>query len=171
MPIEHPLQVERLLRALDAHRVEYVIIGGVAVAIHGYLRATKDLDIMIAPDPENVARLWGFIEEVAAEPLAIGDFEANEMPLPFEPQSIIDGGGNWLLRTTFGRIDVMQYAPGAPEYEELADRSSLRELSGMAEPVRVCSFDDLIAMKRTANRDVDRIDLQRLLGGHGLDGA
>ncbi len=165
---DHPLQIEGLLRALDAHRVEYVIIGGIAVAIHGYLRATKDLDIMIDPSPANVERLWGFIEEVAAEPLAIGDFEARELPLPFEARSIVEGGGNWLLRTTLGRLDVMQYAPGAPDYEELADRSELKDLDGIVAPVRVCSLDDLIAMKRAANRDRDRVDVDQLLQGREL---
>ena len=171
MATEQPLQVHELLRALGARGVDYVVIGGVAVAAHGYLRATKDLDIMIDPSPENVSRLWEFIEDVAAEPLAVGDFEEREMPLPFEPRSIIDGGGNWLLRTRFGRIDVMQYAEGAPDYPDLAAGSVENELDGLSTPVRICSLEDLLAMKRAANRPADRVDIERLTGGLGIDGA
>ena len=108
------LRLIDLLRSLDRHGVRYVIIGGVAVGLHGYARATKDLDVIIEPSAENIERLWAFIEDVDAEPLAIGDFDARELPLPFEPQSILEGGGNWLLQTRFGRIDIMQYAEGAP---------------------------------------------------------
>ena len=69
MASDQPLQVSALLEKLDAHDVEYVIIGGIAVGLHGHARATKDLDIMIEPSPANVERLWAFIEDVDAEPL------------------------------------------------------------------------------------------------------
>ena len=46
-----------LLRTLDAHCVEFVIIGGIAVGLHGHARATKDLDIKIEASAANVARL------------------------------------------------------------------------------------------------------------------
>ena len=156
------LRLIDLLRSLDRHGVRYVIIGGVAVGLHGYARATKDLDVIIEPSAENIERLWAFIEDVDAEPLAIGDFEARELPLPFEPQSILEGGGTWLLRTRFGRIDIMQGAEGAPEYAELAAESDLGDLEGLSAPVRVCSLRDLLSMKRAAGRSVDLVDIERL---------
>ncbi len=171
MSIDQPLQLGQLLRALDTHSVEYVVIGGIAVGLHGYVRATKDLDIMIEPSAANIDRLWKFIEEVDAKPLALDDFNDDELPLPFEPRSILEGGGNWLLRTRFGRIDVMQFADGAPDYETLATRSLLGDMEGLSEPVRVCSLDDLLRMKRAANRTIDRGDIEHLEQAHGPDGT
>ena len=57
MAPDQPLQVSGLLRTLDAHGVEFVIIGGIAGRLHGHARATKDLDSMIEPSAANVARL------------------------------------------------------------------------------------------------------------------
>lgn len=168
MAPDQPLQVSALLEKLDAHDVEYVIIGGIAVGLHGHARATKDLDIMIEPSPANVERLWAFIEDVDAEPLALDDFSADELPLPFEPASILKGG-NWLLHTRLGRVDVMQFAEGAPPYTELAERSLLGDLDGLAAPIRVCGLDDLLAMKRAADRAIDRGDVERLEQIHQPD--
>ena len=97
MTPDQPLQVSALLRTLDAHGVEFVIIGGIAVGLHGHARATKDLDSMIEPSAANVARLWAFSEDVDAEPLARADVIADELPLPFAPASNLEGG-NWLLQ-------------------------------------------------------------------------
>jgi len=47
----------RLGRALNAHRVRYVLIGGFAVIAHGGARTTKDIDLLIDPAPDNVARV------------------------------------------------------------------------------------------------------------------
>ncbi len=47
----------RLARSLNAHRVRYVLIGGFAVIAHGGARTTKDIDLLIDPGPENVARV------------------------------------------------------------------------------------------------------------------
>ncbi len=157
-----PLDLFDLLRALDEHGVDCVVIGGVAVGLHGHARATKDLDIMIAPNPENVARLWAFIEASDASPLAVGDFEERELPLPFTPEAILEGGGNWLLRTRYGRLDVMQYVEGAPAYADLLARSEAGDLEGLSSPVRFCNLDDLLAMKRAAGRAVDLGDIERL---------
>lgn len=162
MASEQPLQLDQLLRALDRHGVRYVVIGGIAVGFHGHIRATKDLDVIIESSPDNVARLWRFIEEVEAEPYALDDFEANELPLPFEPESILDGGGNWLLRTRFGRLDVMQYAEGAPDYDTLSRRCVSDQLPGFAGPIQFCCLDDLLTMKRAAGRAVDLGDIERL---------
>jgi hypothetical protein len=50
------MDTESLLKSLNAHDVDYVIIGATAFPIHGYARATLDTDIFIRPDPENVKR-------------------------------------------------------------------------------------------------------------------
>jgi hypothetical protein len=51
------------LSLLNAHRVEYLLIGGYAVGYHGYPRATVDLDVWIASTPENAQRTVAVLRE------------------------------------------------------------------------------------------------------------
>jgi hypothetical protein len=60
---------EEFLRLLETHQVDYMIVGGYAVAFHGYVRFTKDIDIFFASSPPNIERLrhalaeFGFIPQ------------------------------------------------------------------------------------------------------------
>ena len=57
------MDTENLLKSLNGHKVEFVIIGATAFPIHGYARATLDLDIFIRPDPQNVSRLMDALRD------------------------------------------------------------------------------------------------------------
>jgi hypothetical protein len=70
------------------------------------------------------------------------------------------GGRNFPVETKHGRFDVMQDELGIPSYEALAERAFAVSVAG--HEVRVCSREDLIAMKRAAGRDIDRDDLRHL---------
>ncbi len=59
------MDTEDLLRLLNAHRVEFVIIGATAFPIHGYARATLDIDIFIRPEPQNAAQLFDALRDFA----------------------------------------------------------------------------------------------------------
>ncbi|MBX3127999.1 MAG: nucleotidyltransferase [Polyangiaceae bacterium] len=72
----------RVIASLNEAGVEYVVVGGVAMNVHGFVRATEDLDVFIRPDPENVERLrkalrslWSdpSIEQITAQDLC-GDY-------------------------------------------------------------------------------------------------
>lgn len=154
------LDVDALLRVLRNHEVEFVVIGGLAVAAHGYVRATKDLDIAPRPQPENRRRLFAALESVQAEPLELAEFAPAELPVEFTPEAL-DGGGNWALRTTVGRIDVMQWVAAAEDYDRLCDNALAVELPDVGR-VLFAGFDDLVAMKQAAGRPEDRVDLERL---------
>lgn len=56
-PMELPDDFVEFLRLLNDHDVEYLLVGGLAVAIHGYPRATKDMDVWVAISPDNANRL------------------------------------------------------------------------------------------------------------------
>jgi hypothetical protein len=60
---EEALDISRLFQLLSGHGVDYVVIGGVAVQVHGHRRTTKDLDLMPAPSPENYRRLAAALEK------------------------------------------------------------------------------------------------------------
>jgi hypothetical protein len=152
-----------LFRRLATTGVEYVVIGGWAVNAHGHRRFTGDLDICPSPDPENLARLAGLLTELHAEQLGVGDFEIQEMPGdPTDPASLAEGG-NFRVMTELGLIDIMQWVPGIESdhaYSTLAADAMEGEVFGV--PVRVCSLDKLLTMKRAAGRPVDQQDIDAL---------
>jgi hypothetical protein len=148
-----------LLTALHEHEVRFVVIGGVAVGAHGYLRGTEDLDLVPDPDPANLERLVEALEELEPTlPTAHGrSFD------PATDAGVVRRGGNVTADTRFGGLDVLQRAPGVPSYSQLAEDAVESELLGI--PVRVCSLARLRAMKEAQGRAQDRADLENLPNG------
>jgi hypothetical protein len=67
-----------LFGALNAARVDYMIVGAYAVAVHGHVRATKDLDVWIKPTPENAARLFHALHQFGAPMEGLTESEFSE---------------------------------------------------------------------------------------------
>jgi hypothetical protein len=157
------LNAGELVGALHAAHIDYVVIGGFAVAAHGFVRATKDLDIVPSGDAANLARLAAVLRDLGAELFGTDEFDPDEFPFdPLDPAQLAEGG-NFLLLTRFGRLDMMQWVPGIDAdqaYERLRCAAVPTELDG--HPVLVCSREDLIAMKRAAGRPQDLVDLREL---------
>lgn len=153
-----PLDVEALLSALERAEVRFVVIGGFAVGAHGYLRATKDLDIVPDPDPENLGRLADLLVELNASVLGVEEFSEDEVVQP--DANGLGMGGNFVLTTTHGRLDIMQLIGPDLEYADLDAAAVEDEVFGHR--VRFCGFDHLVAMKESAGRPEDEIDLKRL---------
>jgi hypothetical protein len=155
------LDADEILRALLCGRVDFLLIGGLAVAVHGYPRATKDIDIVPGPDAENTRRLYDVLVELGAQPLEVGDFRTDELPVPFAPEGLAEGG-NWALTTRHGRIDVMQWIPGIDDgFDELSPNALSVDLEGVG-TVKVAGYADVVRMKRAAGRPQDLVDLERL---------
>lgn len=154
---------------LHDHGVEFVVIGGFAVALHGVERATKDVDIVPEQSRENLARLWEALEDLDAKPAEIGDFRPEEMPMPFSLDALAEGGGNWVLITRLGRLDVMQWVSGVDTYEELRANAVVEVVPEVGGPVWFAGLDDLLAMKRAAGRPQDLLDITALRMAHGLE--
>ncbi len=158
------LEVDELLEVIDAHEVEYVIIGGFAVAAHGHPRATKDVDICPNPKQANLRRLAVALEELEATPIDLGEF-GGEFDLRPDYEGL-QRGANWTLTTKHGRLDVMQTFgfegtdAELGDYTDIAGHAVSRDFYG--KPRRFCGYEDLLAMKRAANRDQDRIDVNSL---------
>jgi hypothetical protein len=145
-----------LLEALNANGIRFVVIGGVAVGAHGYVRGTEDLDLVPDPDPENLNRLINALAKLESTLPTVAE-------RPFDPATdapVIRRGGNVTARTRFGGLDVVQRARGVPSYSQLADDAVESNLLGI--PVLICSLTRLREMKRAQNREQDRADLANL---------
>jgi hypothetical protein len=160
-----PLAPEQLLGALREHGVDFVIIGGFALAAHGVVRGTKDLDIVPDPYPENIGRLAGALRALEAEVLLADDFHPSEVGTAPDEEGLALGG-NWVLRTALGRLDVMQDVPGMKSYAALRVSSVRHDVPG-AGTFDFCGLDDLIAMKVAAGRPQDELDVASLLRARG----
>lgn len=147
---------DELLRRLAAANVEFVVVGGLAVNAWGVVRGTKDVDVVVAPDIENLKR----VAEVAVA--AGGHVQQGEAFLgtPISIAAALSSGEQVAIETDLGRLDVVQGLDGVPNYEELHARSSETEILGVS--VAVCSLDDLKTMKRAAGRTRDLADLEDL---------
>jgi len=148
-----------LLETLSERDVRFVVIGGVAVGAHGFVRATEDLDLVPDPDPENLARLTKALTELESTLPTVDD-------RPFDPTTdagVIHRGGNVTATTKFGPLDVVQRAQGVPSYSQLAADAVESELLGI--PVRVCSLTRLREMKLAQSRTRDLLDLENLPEG------
>ncbi len=152
------LDVEGLLAALEEADVRFVVIGGFAVGAHGYPRATKDLDIVPDPDPENLTRLATVLSDLNASVLGMEEFAKEEVVQP--DAASLEMGGNFVLATSRGRLDIMQLVGLDLEYADLDAAAVEDEVFGHR--VRFCGFDHLVAMKEAAGRPEDEIDLKRL---------
>jgi predicted nucleotidyltransferase len=147
---------DQLLRRLSEADVEFVLIGGLAVNAWGVVRGTKDVDVVIAPDIENLKR-------VAAVAAAVnGHVQTGESLLSSQPSIAgqLASGEPVAIETDLGRLDIVQGLDGVPAYEELQARATETEVLGVR--VAVCSVEDLKAMKKAAGRTRDLADLEDL---------
>jgi hypothetical protein len=157
------LDPEPLLRFLHEQGVSHILIGGVAVAAHGYPRPSRDLDLVPAPDSDNLRRLAGALASLHARPAELSDFSPGEVPADATSAGDLARGGNFRLETDLGPLDVMQWVAGIDTedlYGELDRDALVFSLGGV--PVRYRGLDHLRAMKQAAGRPRDLDDLEHL---------
>lgn len=135
------------LQCLNAHDVDYLVIGGHAVAFHGYPRATADLDVWVAVDRTNANRIVTALREFG--------FDLPELvPSLFqEPDRVVRMG------LPPNRIEIQTGIDGV-RFEDCVARGVSVTLDGVA--VRIIGLDDLKANKRASGRNKDLADLDHL---------
>lgn len=135
------------IAALNAHGVEYVLVGGYAVAVYGVIRATGDLDIFHRRTTENVRKLMAAMREFGAPEECI-----DEVAL-MDPDAM----------TYFGqepfRIDLLNSISGVTFDEVWA---KVFEITIDGERIRVIGRDELLANKRATGRAKDKQDVKQL---------
>jgi len=149
----------RVLEALHQHGVAYKVFGAVALNLHGLARATEDLDIFIAPNADNIARLRTALHSVFDDP-SIDEITAEDL---------------------LGEYPAVQYVPPTGDFHidiltrlgELFDYAGLEaetvDLGGT--PVTVVTAKMLYEMKRNTVRAKDRGDAEALARRFKLEGS
>lgn len=145
---------DRILAALGDHAVSFVLIGGLAGAARGAGWPTFDVDIVVAADEENLARLDAALSALDAE------YDTFHQP-PIRPdrRRLRASHGPQLFRTRHGRLDVLKEA-GGESYEKLAEDASEVRVHGHV--AQCASLAALLRMKRAANRPKDQPAIAKL---------
>jgi hypothetical protein len=150
--LDLPRELDAIRSALTAVRIEYAVCGGIALAIHGFTRATEDLDLFIRP--EDAER----VEEVVA-PLG---FTFKAKPMTFS------GGAMHIRRVTKidasdGDVLTLDLLLVTHASEDVWQTRETVEWRG--HPFSVVSREGLIKLKRYRSSEQDLIDIQRLQSG------
>jgi hypothetical protein len=146
---------ERQIALLAEFGVDAVIVGGVAVVLHGADYLTHDLDVCYSRTPENTERLARALQSVNAR------LRGAPAGLPFilDAQTI-RRGLNFTFDTDIGPLDLLGEVAGVGTYSEVAAGAARTELFGFS--VQVISLGGLIAAKRAAGRPKDLLVIPEL---------
>ncbi len=150
--------LKQAVRALHEANVNFVLIGGLAMIAHGVNCLTQDIDFAYGVDSENLERCNPdvFLRRIQARVLGRSASDGFVItPALLQRVRFLN------LFTDLGEVDVMREVPGMDSFERLWERAIPLDLGGFT--VRVASIDDLLAMKRAANRPKDQTRIHELL--------
>jgi hypothetical protein len=138
---------KELLTLLNSHKVEYLLVGGYALAFHGAPRATGDLDLWVKPDMANALRLLQALQDFGfgSTGLKASDFETEGQVIQLGVPPV--------------RVDLITSASGI-NWDQAWGRRQPAFLGGVE--VQVLGRAELVANKRAVNRTQDRADLEAL---------
>jgi hypothetical protein len=152
---------ERIFRELNNKQIRYLVIGGVAVNIHGYARATGDLDIVISFAEENLDRFVALMQELGFKPT---------IPVKIEDLCDPEKVGKWKAEkhmkvfpvfnpeNELEHIDIM--IENYIDFDAAYERRVL--VTALDINIPVMSINDLIETKKIAGRKRDEIDIKAL---------
>ena len=137
-------------RALQENNVQYIMVGGYAVNLHGFQRFTGDLDIWLNDTPDNRKALRNALVDCA-----MGDYPT------IENMRFLPGWTEFILNNGL-RLDVLTNMKGLEQYtfEECLQMASVADIEGVSVPFM--HIDQLIENKKVVNRPKDQIDINAL---------
>ena len=158
----------RVIQAFNDADISYVIVGGLATVLHGHLRVTADVDFVIRLDEENVRKAIDTIVTLGYRtrlPIDPNDFARPEIRQAWAREK------GMMVLSFFDPADIAQsvgvFSEYPAEYDGLLKRSVEKDLGTVR--ARICSLEDLIAIKSAAGRPIDRDDVKALseIRNHG----
>jgi hypothetical protein len=153
--------IESILAALNKAEIRYLIVGGVAVVLHGHLRATNDLDLVIQLKHDNLLEALQVLDHLGFQPLVpvgIQDFVEPQNRKKWIQEKNMVVFSLWHPSKPTQKIDLFVEEPF--DFEAVYERSASKTLGTTEAPV--VSLDDLIEMKRAAGRPQDLADVETL---------
>jgi len=138
---------KEFIQSLNNNQVRYLVIGGYAVALHGYPRYTKDLDVWVESEPENAARMVA----------ALADFGFGALGL--EAADFLEADQVIQLGYPPNRIDIL-LTPRGVDFETCYDARVIEDAVGTA--VNFIDLANLLANKRATGRHQDLADVENL---------
>jgi hypothetical protein len=149
-----PSDLIDLLAEFDAHGVEYLLVGGQALALHGHPRFTKDADLWLRDTPENLDRTKAALRAFGAPPSTLAGLDAAR------------GLDVVWMGAPPARIDLMMAVPDG-DFDAAWPRREVRDVAGT--PVNFVGRADLVRLKRASGRPQDLLDAERLESGAADD--
>lgn len=151
-----------LFQVLERHRVRYLLVGGLAMNLHGVPRMTMDVDLMLALDPENLREFIAAAEELKlkpALPLALVDLLDEKQRREWvEKRNMIA----FSLIGAENRVPTVDVLIGARlVFEEAYARREQRSMGSAS--ISLASVEDMVALKQQAGREQDISDLEHLV--------
>ena len=137
------------VQLLNEHKVEYVVLGGFAVIIHGFVRTTGDIDILINTTEENADKML-----LVMLKFGYGEYD-------FELKDFMEEPGCISLDRYNGKIEILTSTIGVT-FEECYKNKLVIETQGVA--VNYIGLQDLIKNKKAVGRPKDLEDLRNLPG-------
>jgi predicted nucleotidyltransferase len=151
---------EAIVQALNDAGVRFIVVGGVAVNAHGYLRFTKDVDLVIQLSKRDIVGAFRALEEIdyrPSNPITAEQFADEETREEWRREKGMLVLKMWSDIHRETPLDIFVYVPF--DFDAEYDRA-LVELGGI--PARFASIETLIAMKEIVNRTQDRLDIEKL---------
>jgi predicted nucleotidyltransferase len=152
---------ERVFRLLSEHDIRYVIVGGIAVILHGSPRLTADLDIVIDLEPArartviDVLQGAGFVAEVPVDIRQFADEKVRRSWIADKHMKALSLHDGEMPPTV---LDILAESPIA--FEDLYGRAKVVSLDEIT--LRIAAIPDLIALKRLSGRPEDLRDIEEL---------
>jgi len=151
---------EDILREFKKKRVKYVIVGGIAANLLGFVRSTADLDILVEMTDTNLEKIIKILMK-----------KKYRVKIPVDPMDIVDDkirkdwiknknmkALNFYKKDSLEEIDIVFGSPVSfQEAKKTAKHVRIDDLT-----IPVISIDNLIKMKKASGRDIDKIDIQEL---------
>ena len=149
------IELRQVLELLAHQEVEFIIVGGVAMNLHGSAHVTFDLDLCYSRRRTNLKRIIAALSEHQPRLRDLPE----KLPFVWDEQ-MLQNGTNFTLTTSLGEIDLLGEVAGIGNYEAAFAVSVLVPLYGIE--CRVLTLDSLIASKRAAGRPKDLLVLPEL---------
>lgn len=154
--------IKLIIETLNSAGIKYMIVGGLAVNAYGYMRATNDIDLVVALEKENILVALqqlsgiGFIPRLPVTPEQVADAELRDMWIREKNMVVLQLWSDEHARTP---LDIFIDVPFI--FSDEVSRSVEMEIyPGVFAPF--VSLKTLLNMKQSAHRDIDLVDIQRL---------